>query len=35
LNVVKAGYNELDLRQIGGSTGQQIVWVEIRITADN
>ena len=34
LNVVKAGYNELDLRQIGGSTGQQIVWVEIRITAD-
>jgi len=35
LNAVKAGFNELDLRQIGGSTGQQIVWVEIRITAGN
>ena len=35
LNVVKAGYNELDLRQIAGATGQQIVWVEIRMPPDN
>ncbi len=31
LNVVKAGYNELALRQTVGSTGQQIVWVELRV----
>ena len=31
LNVVKAGYNELSLHQTVGSTGQQIVWIELRV----
>ena len=31
LNVLKTGYNDLDLRQVAGSTGQQIVWVELRM----
>jgi hypothetical protein len=35
LNAVKAGYNELNLRQIAGSAGQQIVWVEIRVDPSN
>ncbi|GIT28506.1 MAG: hypothetical protein Ct9H300mP1_05520 [Planctomycetaceae bacterium] len=32
LNVLKTGYNDLDLRQVAGSTGQQIVWVELEWT---
>lgn len=32
LNAVNAGYNELELRQTAGSNGQQIVWVEIRVS---
>ena len=35
LGAVKAGYNEFDLRQIGGSVDQQIVWVEIRVDPSN
>ena len=35
LTSVQAGYNQLDLRQNAGATGQQIVWVEIRIEPAN
>jgi len=31
LDAVKDGYNELNIRQVAGSTAQSIVWVEVRV----
>ena len=31
LDPVKRGYNEIGVQQVAGSTGQQVVWVEIRL----
>jgi hypothetical protein len=32
-DAVRAGYNDLDLRQLDGAPAQQIVWVEFRVDA--
>ena len=35
LDALKAGYNQLHLAQTAGSSGQQIVWVELRVEPSN
>ena len=34
LDAAKDGDNKLSIRQVSGSVGQRIVWVEIRVTPD-